>query len=751
MQEIVKFREMLDQRIEKQELPLATIPDDYKSLIVKLAHESDKAVTALAKHIHHELLPAHDEDEDSSERAKIASALPLSVVEHAIKSIMSRNNYGLDGPLGYKLPPSLCVWRWEVKDEYRDWLPKSGKEKAEARLTERMQAKKELNALFQSLPQDERDSIMDPKGTHKLPTKDINKGDAPPHPEVIIIEDDSDLKDSDGIQSNKNSEETENIAQPGDMTPKTRSKKATDLEKAAKAKERQEKLVAKAEKEKREKDAQNKSRSLMANFFGKVRGTESKLPPREANASAGPSSAESDFQKTFKPFVLKKDAEIAPVNWFLECRKKRSSKGNVMKDYGDVIVIEDEDEHATDKEDPDVEKAGRTERLQSTLKSMASLRHPSHMPPKSLNFKTFRPHNTRDIVSLLNEAEIAGDPAQVRSLLSVLRNRNILPAKVLIFEGDARPGYYGTWTRNSRVIGPRTPFARDMLVLDYGYDSGEEWEAEAPGDADDVVEDGEEDDNDGDDADSDLESWLVDDDDMEDIGTPDEDLDSSPMPMSIDIPMPPPKRKTEAPEKKMGKKRKVVIPLVPYAKGPCWESTIGWCEYDAFRPYRVQLFNDTPYPIDPFTFVSKSVEEQTAPPNHDIAFVVPPLPDHVLASTVVAGPSKPTSSTSAMKRMTSIPTPKTAFPDAHIPLLLSKISSVATGNINFLVESVFQELRTHKVKKNAIEAKVKELGEKSKEKKIWVVKEDVRVSPPFAHVDNMSMSLTLKQALYAQS
>jgi hypothetical protein len=39
------------------------------------------------------------------------------------------------------------------------------------------------------------------------------------------------------------------------------------------------------------------------------------------------------------------------------------------------------------------------------------------------------------------------------------------------------------------------------------------------------------------------------------------------------------------------------------------------------------------------------------------------------------------------------------------------------------VESVYQELRAHKVKKNAIEAKVREVAEKSKEKKIWVISE----------------------------
>lgn len=37
--EIVLFRGMLEERIEKQEPPLKTIPDQYNPLIAKLVHE----------------------------------------------------------------------------------------------------------------------------------------------------------------------------------------------------------------------------------------------------------------------------------------------------------------------------------------------------------------------------------------------------------------------------------------------------------------------------------------------------------------------------------------------------------------------------------------------------------------------------------------------------------------------------------------------------------------------------------------
>lgn len=44
-----------------------------------------------------------------------------------------------------------------------------------------------------------------------------------------------------------------------------------------------------------------------------------------------------------------------------------------------------------------------------------------------------------------------------------------------------------------------------------------------------------------------------------------------------------------------------------------------------------------------------------------------------------------------------------------------------------LVETIYQELKTQKVKKVAIEAKIREVGEKCKEKKVWVVKPAFKV------------------------
>ncbi|TFK42940.1 hypothetical protein BDQ12DRAFT_677051 [Crucibulum laeve] len=746
LQELVKFREMIEERIKQHLPPLDKIPDEHKPLIAKLAHESDKTLPTLSKHIRGELMPTQDEDEgDDDKVANTSAILPLNVVEGTIKTILNRNNYGLDALSGGKPPAAVCVWRWEVKEVHREWLPKNGREKAEARLAERMQAKKDLKAIFDALPQSERDAIMNPKGSNKLPVKELNKPastDASQPVDLTSEVSQSAPKDS-KTQGKKKVEEAENESATDTTPAKTaRTKKQQDPEKAAKEKERLEKKVAKAEKEKKEKDAQNKSRSIMASFFAKPKVPIRAVSRETESVDAGPSKVQSDFQKSFKPFVLKKDTTLAPINWFLD-PKKRGSKVQ----HGDVITI-DIDDDEKDGEDvrmseiqEDLNRMSVQDRLNSILRTLPSSADPSklqhNLHTKILRMKTYHPVSVRDVINQLSEAEIAGDDAIVRSLLLQLRDRTLFPAKVFIFTGDARPGYYGTWTRNSRIIGPRSPFAKDVLVFDYSYDSGEEWEEEPAGDADDVVEDAEDEDGE-EDPDSDLDSWLVDDDEEPEVS-----LDDAP---PIDFPTQPPKRKAEDAENKLGKKRKVVVPLVPFSKGPYWEKTIGRCDYDPFKPYRIQLFNDTPFPINPFTFVSNCLEDRKegersamttaklAPAQvTDGVFAVPPLPNRLAGSTGDPNISGTLTTFSAATGAVKKPTiaPKNPFPDTHLPFLLSKIVELKAPSIILLVEMIYQELKMHKVKKNAIEVKVREVGERCKDKKYWVVKPTVQVSDSF--------------------
>lgn len=210
---------------------------------------------------------------------------------------------------------------------------------------------------------------------------------------------------------------------------------------------------------------------------------------------------------------------------------------------------------------------------------------------KTANLKSSSHYSIRDLLSQLSEAEVLGDDVTVRRILSLLESRDSIPAKVLIFDDDTRPAYFGTFTKSSSVVGPRTPFAKDAVAFDYGYDSGAEWEEEEAGDdlmsVDGTAEDG------GSDVDSEMEDWLVEDDeDVAEPGTPLEERGGTPeLSMLSGLSPSSGKRKPgEAPDKKKSKKRKV-MPLVPFLKGPCYEDRIGRCGYELFKEYRIQLFN----------------------------------------------------------------------------------------------------------------------------------------------------------------
>ena len=139
------------------------------------------------------------------------------------------------------------------------------------------------------------------------------------------------------------------------------------------------------------------------------------------------------------------------------------------------------------------------------------------------------------------------------------------------------------------------------------------------------------------------------------------------------------------------------------------------------------VYLDTPFPIDPFSYVSTCIEDYKASlrttitvPTDDVVFAVPALPPRLAASNG-------TDSSSSSSAISPIPkkapvTNRSPFPECHLGFLLKKVTQLQASSINALVESIYLELREHKVKKTAIEAKLREVGEKCKEKRVWVVK-----------------------------
>jgi chromatin assembly factor 1 subunit A len=196
--------------------------------------------------------------------------------------------------------------------------------------------------------------------------------------------------------------------------------------------------------------------------------------------------------------------------------------------------------------------------------------------------------SVRAILNELAEAEVAGDVSTTRSLSSLLEDRNVIPAKIFIFHEDTRPGYLGTWTRISSAIRPRRPLARDIVAIDYSYDSSEEWEEESPGDADDVADDNDDDDELDVGEDSDADSWLVDDDGN---GGDDDDVGVVPTVDGGDVPPHSKRRLEETTCAGHSHKKRRVIPLIPFLKGPVWDPAIVNTVEEVFAPFRVRFFN----------------------------------------------------------------------------------------------------------------------------------------------------------------
>lgn len=118
--------------------------------------------------------------------------------------------------------------------------------------------------------------------------------------------------------------------------------------------------------------------------------------------------------------------------------------------------------------------------------------------------------SVRDLVTELNESVAMGADSQRDEILKQLQSRTEVQIKHLQFREDVRPGYVGTWTKRSKLIGPRTPFERDSSTLNYEVDSEEEWEEE-PDDPDAEAIGDEEEEEPATDAESDVDSWLADD------------------------------------------------------------------------------------------------------------------------------------------------------------------------------------------------------------------------------------------------
>ncbi|CAE6520717.1 unnamed protein product [Rhizoctonia solani] len=612
--------------------PLSEFPAAHLPLIAKLVHESEETYHHAATRVH-KLLAAQAPSANATESGD--PALSKSVVEAAIKKVADRINWGVDNGVS-----GATLWRLEAKD--RDMLPPEFKQVCEERWKDRNQAKADIQAALAALPEPERGQYLKSGGR--------NIGSASTDKDVVM----------------KSPSKTDKTGESSTKKNTGRSRKAVDAETAAKDREEQEKKSAKEEKEKRVAENTKKSAAAFASFF---------TPARPAAARVKPTQdAElTDWQKTFYPFIVKKDTVIAPINRFAttaaqsSASEKSPNSGNALQQLLGQYSIKSRQTRVSSRPRQDLE--------------------------------------VRAIMQELTDAEVVGDSKTVRRLTNLLKNRRMLPAKLFHFHENTRPAYYGTWTKFSPHIGPRKPFGKDES-LDYDYDSGEDWEEEGDGEV--IVSDGSDEEDEG--SDDDEEGWLVDEE------TDAEEAPSDAMDEFGDATV---KRKAKPSNEKDNKRRKVEK-LTPFQKGPCWEEEIGLCSYDAFNPYRIQLLNDCPYPVDPFTFIPAKVDEPapTKPAENAVAsqaatFAVPAAPGTDNTNRPIV-PGTSNRVPSVAKKQIDPASIKNPFPDIHLPELYSLIEG-SEKTLKGLVEDLYLALKKYPgVKKYAIEAKLREVADKGR-------------------------------------
>ncbi|BGP22820.1 chromatin assembly factor 1 subunit A [Rhodotorula toruloides] len=735
---------------------LSDYPEEYRPFIAKLVHESEKTAGALAGKIKADIkewvlahLTATEDSQDADEldEAALAKRIPVAPLKTLISSLAIRSNYGLslsslpsdyvlprngDGDEISEIPALLQHWVWEVEDEEM-WVQEM-KGKWEKRKAEREEIKSTCLSLFLALPEAEQHALLvgTSTSTSKASSstgKSKGKGKAK-------------AEDADGEGGDKNEDGCEKEKKPvkekkpkkekvlteeekKELEEKARIKAEKEAEKEARRKEREEKRAAKAEKEdekariKAEKEAEEKKKlhiakkqkSMFTSFFVKKSASPA---PVEAGPSSSPakSSSTSDFDRVFHPFTVRDRVAVAPVNRFLHDGKKVDVRINSM---------------------PDLSKDAALAPLTTSCRYRNHW-HKAYPEP---------PYIVRDTVQKINDASLTTQDTS--ELYDLLNDRSKIKVKLLKFHEDLRPGYVGTWTKTSVMVGARNPLGRETFHLNYDVDSEAEWEEEPDDpDAEDIGSDGGEEDVDGEAGEnSDADSWLAEDDEIEYEDGYDADGDmvmqaaetGGPLPgedhddvLIMSDPQAEKERKRKEreakkrkAEKERRKKKGLDGPILPLVKGPVWQDEVETVAEPVFKSLRIHLLNDAPFGINPFTFVSKRRVVPSAPASSAASSVSTGKENVAIGATAAAAPTDKVGivATSSLANGTvntlkaKRAGPKQPFPEDQVAAFLRHVHGSTKTRPVLLDEfvSMMKEQNTP-IKKNTVEAKLKELDVK---------------------------------------
>ncbi|KAK0538708.1 hypothetical protein OC834_000300 [Tilletia horrida] len=472
-------------------------------------------------------------------------------------------------------------------------------------------------------------------------------------------------------------------AKEEEQRQKKEAREAKDEEQRAKREAKDAQKQQKEEKARKEAANQAKTRNFMSSFLKKPGASSSSGSSKQATmaavVAARANAGKSDFQRTFIPGAYK---NLAPVN---KWKKPVSAELlRVLEGFDKAEAQEEDapmDDGALSPSQADLMTDFKRRMARKVVKSNSKAKLPATFSSTSASATQdaaqapsrrgiHPPVVVRQVMRAVAESDIIGGEAAAeakKALDQIISDRSLVRLKFIQFEQDRRPGWYGSFTRPSNLIGPRRPFAQDPVLLDYSYDSDDEWEDQGQLEGEDIDEgqDAEEEEKEDDDDDSEMDDWLIDDlEEVDDNESTEEDPvavadkledDNSSDIVEVDaegheVPASQRKAAHTVPAKRKavdtdtvviqrgGQQKRVKAlgrrfnaKLVPFSAGPHWEKSAGRIDYALFQPFQVEFLNNASYGLNPFTFdciplsdlVSSADTIVMAPPSTAVSKPVP--------------------------------------------------------------------------------------------------------------------------------
>ena len=298
-------------------------------------------------------------------------------------------------------------------------------------------------------------------------------------------------------------------------------------------------------------------------------------PATAAAASAAPAAiGPSPFERVFRPFVARKHTELAPEHLF----NRRPII--IDLDTSSSPCTSSSSSTGASDESRSLELDSRSDLTVAEV--IAEMTADASRRPSYTYHRRPQPVSVRELMRQISESELLSTGG--RKWRDILMDPKKVPIKLLKFHDDRRHGYLGawgaswtrtdragTWTKTSTVIGPRTPMMADTSLLNYEYDSDEDWESDGEGEEIDSNAGGDEDE--GDDVpESDEDSFI------DDGVTMQDGYDAEGGPIDVDDPDAAPlvKKRPATDDLAAAKKKRVKHgKLVPVCLGVSYQSDLA--------------------------------------------------------------------------------------------------------------------------------------------------------------------------------